>query len=380
MVSTVNCSATVTKLICRHFLKRNLEPFGIDGVIPVVDPAGCTQVAGRSHHKLLNRTLAGWMFHPNVVAALVVGLGCEGTTYETIMAATQGKKSHQIPVERIDIQSEGGTRVTIERGIEKIESILGRLPSFRRENRSISHLKVALNCGASDAFSAITANPALGFASDCLVHRGGTVALAEIPECHGAEDLLYQKCVNEIVETKLRSIFNSWTEYTIRHQITLNNNLSEGNIAGGITTIIEKSVGAIAKAGNSALVEVIDYAEPIGGSGFTLMNTPGYDPVSVTGLVAGGCNLVAFTTGRGSVYGCSIAPTLKIATNTEMFLRMKGDMDLNAGSILTHTAIEEIGADIYRMLVHVANGQRTCSEELGLGWEEFIPWSVGEVL
>ena len=380
VVATVNCSASVTKAICRHFWGKDLAQGGIDGVIPVTDPAGCTQEVGGEYHALLNRTLAGWIYHPNVVGAVIIGLGCEGTTPTSVLKAVAARGKPAFPLEHFSVQESGGTALSIREGIRRVEGILERLPRFKREKLPVSKLSLALNCGGSDAFSALTANPALGYASDLLIERGGTVVLAEIPECHGAEELLYRRAESREVRDKLARVFAWWKSYATRAGLTLNSNLALGNIAGGITTIIEKSIGAVSKAGTSPLSDVVEYGEPVSRKGFVLMNTPGYDPVSVTGLVAGGCNMVAFTTGRGSVYGCAIAPTIKIATTSGLFARMRGDMDIDAGGVLKDRTVEQVGTEIYRFLLDAAGGKRTCSEDLGLGWEEFLPWAVGETL
>lgn len=381
VVASVNCSASVVKAVCRHFLGRDLAELGVDGVVPVTHASGCAQAIGGLGYQVLNRTLAGWIFHPNVVGAVVIGLGCEGTTLSSILAErNRSGRAGQIPLEHLNVQDVGGSATAIQQGIAAVERVLGTLPRFARTPLPVSHLKLALNCGGSDGLSGLTANPALGSVSDMLVNEGGTVALAEIPECHGAESLLYARAASPEVRESLRRVFEWWVGYADRHHVNLNNNLAPGNIAGGISTIIEKSLGAVAKGGSTLLTEVVDYAEPIRRTGFTLMNTPGFDPVSVTGLVAGGCNLVAFTTGRGSVYGCGIAPTLKIATNSEVFHRMSGDMDFDAGEAVALGSVAPIADRLYDLTLEVASGRRTHSEELGLGWEEFVPWPVGETL
>jgi altronate hydrolase len=381
VAASVNCSATVVKAIARRFLGRDLGAVGIDGIVPLTHGMGCAQAIGSAGYRLLNRTLAGSIFHPNVVGAVVVGLGCEGTTFATILDARAGLELlGEIPLERVGIQDAGGTDEAIRVGVEAVERTLARLPALRREQLPVSGLKLALNCGGSDAFSGITANPALGVASDILVANGGTAALAEIPECHGAEDVLFRRASNESVRQALREVFAWWQDYAAQHNVALNDNLAPGNIDGGITTIVEKSLGAVAKAGTTTLTQVAGYAEQLDRPGVALMNTPGFDPVSVTGLVAGGCNIVAFTTGRGSAFGCAIAPTLKIATTTALFQRMAGDMDLDAGPVLEQGTPDDIGVEIYRRLVGIASGDTTSSERLGLGWEEFVPWAIGETL
>jgi altronate hydrolase len=381
VVSSVNCSATVVKAVCRKFMQRDLSALGVDGVVPVTHASGCAQAIGGQSYEVLNRTLAGWMHHPNVVGAVVIGLGCEGTTFRSILAAKQSLQlTSDIPLRSFGIQEVGGTAAAIERGIAAVDEVLQALPSFERRELPVGALKLALNCGGSDGLSGITANPVLGVVSDLLVERGGTAVLAEIPECHGAEELLYARAASSEVREQLRRTFDWWQDYARRHQVTLNENLAPGNIAGGITTILEKSLGAVAKGGSTPLTQVVGYSQPITVPGFNLMNTPGFDPVSVTGLVAGGTQLVGFTTGRGSVYGCAIAPTLKIATNSEVFRRMPGDMDFDAGRVLATGEVEPIAHELYRLLIETANGKQTCSEALGLGWEEFVPWPVGETL
>ncbi|WP_306598030.1 UxaA family hydrolase [Geothrix sp. 21YS21S-2] len=381
VAATVNCSATVVKLVCRHFQGQDLRARGIHGIIPLTHGSGCAQTIGGGAYQTLNRTLAGSIFHPNVVGAVVIGLGCEGTTFQSICASRSGDASWEdFPLERMDIQECGGTGPAVAKGIELVAEMLDHLPVLEREELPVSDLRLALNCGGSDAFSGLTANPALGVVSDILAFKGGTVALAEIPECHGAEGLLIQRAASPQVREDLLRVFDWWRAYSQRHGVTLNDNLSPGNIRGGITTIVEKSLGAVAKSGSSPLTQVVDYALPVMGPGFVLMNTPGFDPVSVTGLVAGGCNLVAFTTGRGSVYGCAQAPTLKIATNSSLAARLAGDIDFDAGRVVEHGETAQVGAEIYHQLIRVASGETTSSERLGLGWEEFVPWAIGETL
>ena len=381
VMATVNCSATVVKAVCQHFKSLDLGEKNIDGIIPITHSAGCAQAIGGLNFSVLNKTLAGWAMHPNVVANLYIGLGCEGTTYSTIKnSEKEFFPGHSKPERFFDIQNVGGTSAAIKKGIAYVEELLAELPFFKRESLPISEIGLALNCGGSDAFSSVTANPALGVASDILVRGGGTSVLAEIPECHGAEDILYNRATSELTRIKLGKVFEWWQDYSKSHRVTLNNNLSPGNIAGGITTIIEKSLGAVSKGGSSDLVDVVGYSEKIPLSGFALMNTPGFDPVSVTGLVAGGCNIVCFTTGRGSVYGCSIAPTIKISTNTQLYQKMVDDIDFNAGVILEGVSVEDSGEELLRFIIEVASGKKVKSELLQLGWEEFTPWPVGETL
>lgn len=382
VAATVNCSATVVKRICEQVRRQGFLPSFIDGIVPVTHQAGCAQAIGGLNYDVLNRTLSGWIYHPNVVGALVVGLGCEGTTWGSIQdsAKTDHRLRSDMPIYQMGIQNEGGTSAAIERGVQLIQKMISEIPVCERTALPLSHLKLALNCGGSDAFSSITANPLLGLVSDVLVQKKSTVVLAEIPECHGAEDLLRVRAKNDLVKKKLDDTFHWWKNYSEKNGVSLNCNLSPGNIRGGITTILEKSLGAVAKAGHSPLVDVVQYSEPIREQGFVLMNTPGFDPVSVTGLVAGGCQMVTFTTGRGSVYGCSLAPTIKVATQSELFRKMNGDMDFDAGAVLNGVSLEVQVKNLLELVVNVASGQKTKSEALGFGDEEFVPWPIGETL
>lgn len=377
VASTVNCSATVVKEITDYFRSKDFTKQGIDGIIPITHLCGCAQAIDGYGYKILNRTISGWLDHPNVVASLVIGLGCEVVTLRSLMA---GLNSKHMSVECLNIQEVGGTKKTIKLGIERLKRLLRNLPEFRRINLPVSLLTMALQCGGSNAFSAITANPALGIAGDILVSRDGGVVLGEVPECYGAKKRLLERCLIHEDRDKLRQIFSWWDDYTKKNNVEMNDNISFGNITGGISTILEKSLGAIAKGGSSAINQVIDYAERVTKKGLIFMNTPGFDPVSVTGLVAGGCNLVAFTTGRGSMYGCSIAPTLKIASTSELYKRFKDDMDIDAGKALSQIELTEVGEEIYNSLIGVANGNKTLSEKQGIGKEEFAPWQVGETL
>lgn len=378
VVASANCSATVVKEVCRRIEVRRPD---IDGIIPVTHGAGCAQAIGGQNYELLNRTLSGWLFHPNVVAAVIIGLGCEGTTMTSILDRSAERTLHDhIPVETFTIQDIGGTAAAIDEGLRRVQKLVDHLPLFERTELPVSLLNLALNCGGSDSFSSLTANPALGVVSDLLIANGGTATLAEIPECTGTEEIFAGRCINSEVRIKLRHVFNWWQEYADAHHISLNDNLSPGNIAGGITTIIEKSLGAVTKGGTTPLVDVVDYSAPITAKGFVLMNTPGFDPVSVTGLVAGGCQMVAFTTGRGSVYGCAIAPTIKISTTSALFKRMPSDMDFDAGQVVQDGNPEKAAEALFRLLIDVAGGKKTCSEILGIGSEEFTPWPIGETL
>ena len=382
VASTVNCSATVAKEVAHYFKNKNLSQYGIDAIVPITHVSGCAQSLKGYTYKLLNRSIAGWLNHPNVVGGVIIGLGCEMVTLESLASGLSKKygfsKNYQ---ECINIQEAGGVRKSIKLGINRVERLLSKLSDFRRTELPVSLLTVALKCGGSDVFSSITANPALGVVSDILVSLGGTTVMGEVPECYGAKNLLLARCLRKIDRKRLNEIFSWWDYYAKKNNVNMNDNISLGNIRGGISTILEKSLGAIAKGGTSAISEVVDYAQRVRRKGFVFMNTPGFDPVAVTGMVAGGCNLVAFTTGRGSVYGCSISPTIKIATNSELYQKMRSDMDINAGVALKKGNLEGVALDIYRFLIQVANGEKkTASEKQGLGMEEFVPWQAGEIL
>ena len=381
VISTVNCSAVVVKEVARHFKKISFSKFKIDGVVPITHNSGCAQKAGGFSDRLLNKTIAGWLYNPNVVGAVVVGLGCEDVSIKSIKSSLGLRSKLNKPLlESFNIQDVGGTKKAVDLGIKKVKKILSGLPDFNRVELPVSLLTVALNCGGSDAFSAITANPALGISGDILVSYGGTVVLGETPECFGAEKLLSKRCVSEIDKNELKHIFSQWRNLTKKHDISMNDNLASGNITGGISTILEKSLGAISKGGTTGIKQVVNYAEQIKNKGLIFMDTPGFDPVSVTGLVAGGCNLVAFTTGNGSVYGCSIAPTIKIATNSKLYKNLRNDIDIDAGKSLTKSDLTEVGQEIYRFFIQVANGVRTCSEKQGFEIDGFVPWQLGETL
>jgi altronate hydrolase len=279
------------------------------------------------------------------------------------------------------IQETGGTKKTVERGIAQIREMLPEANRVKREPVPASHITVGLQCGGSDGYSGITANPALGAASDLLVRNGGTVILSETPESYGAEHLLTRRAVSREVGEKLLARMKWWDDYTKRNGGDMDNNPSPGNKAGGITTILEKSLGAAAKAGSTNLVDVVRYAERVTGKGFVFMDTPGYDPVSATGQVAGGANIICFTTGRGSVFGCVPSPSIKLATNSPMYERMSDDMDVNCGTIAEGTeTVDQVGKRIFDLILATASGQPTKSEALGFGEAEFAPWQLGAVM
>ena len=379
VLTSVNCSASTAKMIGQAFSGMTLDAWeNVDGVVALTHGSGCGLVPGSEGSNMLVRTLRGYARHPNVGGVLVLGLGCE------MVPVTSLVEGLDLPadtlVETLTIQDTGGIRATVKEGVERIKAMLPVLDARRREPAPVSELVLGLNCGGSDGYSGITANPALGHASDRLVAAGGTSILAETPEVFGAEHLLTRRAVSEEVGRKLLHRLDWWQEYARAGGGSLDNNPSPGNKAGGLTTILEKSLGAVAKAGQADLADVYEYAEPVTSRGMVFMDTPGYDPVSVTGIIAGGATVVCFTTGRGSVLGGRPTPVLKLATNTEMYERMADDMDLNCGRIVDGTAtVPEVGDEIFERIIAVASGETTVSEELDLGQDEFIPWQLGTV-
>ncbi|GIG27824.1 UxaA family hydrolase [Cellulomonas marina] len=379
IVTSVNCSASTARLIADQFRGRVLDAYPhVDGVVALTHDTGCGLVPTSDGAQVTRRTLRGYASHPNMAGLLVVGLGCEMLPVDGLLdglALAPGT-----PVRRLVIQETGGIRATVRAGVAAIEEMLPAIDALRREEAPASALVLGLNCGGSDGYSGITANPALGRASDLLVAQGGTSVLAETPEVFGAEHLLLRRAVSREVGQRLLDRLDWWKGYTAAGGGTMDNNPSPGNKAGGLTTILEKSLGAVAKAGTAELVAVKEYAEPVTERGLVFMDTPGYDPVSVTGIVAGGATVVVFTTGRGSVLGCKPSPSIKVATNTETYERMREDMDLDAGRIVTGTAtVEEIGEELFERVLAVASGEQTVSEELDLGSDEFVPWQLGAV-
>ncbi len=382
IVSSVNCSATVSRAVAAHFAPATgrLDAYpNVDGVIAITHGMGCAMNTESEGYRYLARTLAGYATHPNVGAVLMIGLGCE-TNQIPLLLKRQGLTEGEA-LRTMTIQGTGGTRATIAAAIAEIEAMLPALNAVERTPESAEHITLALECGGSDGYSGISANPALGYAADLLVRHGGTACLAETPEIYGAEHLLTRRAASPAVAQKLLDRIEWWRDYAARGDAELNNNPSHGNKQGGLTTILEKSLGAVAKGGASRLQAVYEYAEPIDEKGFVFMDTPGYDPVAVTGQVAGGCNLICFTTGRGSVSGFKPAPSLKLATNTPMFERMREDMDIDCGTIVTGTeTIEENGRRIFQLILDTASGKKTVSESFDYGDNEFVPWQLGAVM
>jgi arabinonate dehydratase len=380
ILSTVNCSATVARGIAGHFTRERLAAFpNVDGVVALTHGSGCGMDTQGEGMQILRRTLGGYAKHANFAGVLIVGLGCEANQISALLGAQNLRESALLRT--FSIQDTGGTAKTIARGIAMIEEMLPHASDVAREPVPASHLTVGLQCGGSDGYSGITANPALGAAVDLLVRHGGTAILSETPEIYGAEHLLTRRAVSREVGEKLVARIRWWEDYTTRERGEMNNNPSPGNKAGGLTTILEKSLGAVAKGGTTNLVEVYEYAEPVVAKGFVYMDTPGYDPVSATGQVAGGANMIVFTTGRGSAYGCAPAPSLKLATNTSLWVRQEEDIDLNCGEIVDGAAsVAEVGERLFRQMLDTASGARTKSEVHGYGQNEFVPWYVGAVM
>jgi len=369
VVAASNCAAHAAELAARSFEGETLPP-GVDGVVAFTHETGCGQAIGPDT-ELLERTLNGVIHHPNVAASVVMALGCEVNRIDAYL----GRPG----VAGVTLQGEGGTLAAVEAARREICREIDRAAAQKRVEVPVSKLVLGLNCGGSDSFSGITANPALGRASDLLVAAGGTAVLAETPEIVGAEHLLVRRARNRRVAEKLLDAIERYRRYLEMFGESFDDNPSPGNKAGGLTNIVEKSLGAVAKAGTSTLIEVLDYAERITGPGFVFMNTPGYDPVSLAGLAAGGVNVIAFTTGRGSAIGFPTVPVLKIASRTEMFRRMRDNMDVNAGRIADGDAdLEAIGGEILDAVIRVASGERTAAERLG--HREFAPWRIGPVM
>ncbi len=382
IISSVNCSASVSKYVADHFKGPDFQRDypGIDGVVAFTHKVGCGIQPG-GPHQLLQRVAAGIARHPNIAGYVMIGLGCEVNQVQFI--AKEHHLDELLPGEQpptfLTIQNSGGIRKTVEAAVSAVTTkLLAPANAMRRTSQPISKLILAENCGGSDGNSGITANPALGVASDELVRYGGTSVLAETPEIYGAEHLLTRRAVTPAVGQKIVDLIHWWENYARINGGTIDNNPSYGNKEGGLTTIYEKSLGAVAKGGQSPLAAVYQYAEEITTPGFGFMDTPGYDPVSMTGLICGGCNIGVFTTGRGSVYGCKPAPCIKVATNTAMYQHMIEDMDLNAGTILDGTeTLEQVGQRIFEEIIAVAGGKKTKSELAGIGDEEFAPWFLG---
>jgi altronate hydrolase len=379
IVSTVNCSATVTKMIVEKIKYSNIlkDYPNIDGIVPITHSTGCGMNTVSEGMQIFQRTIDGFKNHPNFSHVFVIGLGCECAQ---VSLFDESLKKHN-RIHFLTIQDEGGTKKIVEKVFSQIKNLLSEANTINRTSQPVSHLTLALQCGGSDGYSGITANPALGVAADLLVKKGGSSILSETPEIYGAEHLLINRANSQVTADKLIKRIEWWRHYTSINNSTMDNNPAPGNKKGGLTTILEKSLGAVAKGGNSILQDVLNYAEPLKNKGFNFMDSPGYDPVSVTGQVASGANVICFTTGRGSCFGCKPVPSLKLSTNTTMYEKMSEDMDINCGSIAEGKEnIEEVGQNIFKLVINTASGNKSKSEINGYGDEEFNPWQVGVVM
>lgn len=378
ILSTVNCSATVVRKIAEWFTPERLADYpNVDGVVAFSHSIGCGMEMSGEPMALLRRTIAGYARHANLAGVLIVGLGCERNQLQGLM--DEQKLSNGPLLHTFVMQDTGGTRKTIEAGVAAVKEMLPGANDVKRQPVSASHLIVGLQCGGSDGFSSITANPALGAAVDILVRHGGTAILSETPEIYGVEHTLTRRAVSREVGEKLVERIRWWKEeYSPGRDVQINGKVSPGNQVGGLANIFEKSLGSSMKGGTGPLMEVYKYAEPVTQKGFVFMDTPGFDPVSATGQIAGGANLICFTTGRGSMFGAKPVPSVKLATNTPMYQRLTEDMDINCGEILDGTAsMQEMAQRIFELMLATASGQRSKSELLGLGDNEFVPWQIG---
>jgi altronate hydrolase len=380
IMTSVNCSATVASHIAKEVEKRGLlKDFpNIDGVVALTQDNGCVIDYRGVIFDTFKRTAWGYATNPNMGGVLMVGLGCEGFQIPRFKEAYKVEEGDTFRT--MTIQETGGTRKTVEAGVAAVMEMLPKVNAVQRETCLASDLILALQCGGSDGYSGITANPALGVAVDLLVEQGGTAILSETPEIYGAEHLLTRRAATKEVGEKLLGIVKWWEDYARRNNMEMNNNPSPGNKLGGLTTILEKSLGAAAKGGTTTLRAVYNYAEPVTAKGFVFMDTPGYDPVSATGQVAGGANLMCFTTGRGSAYGNKPCPSIKLATNTAIYNQMVEDMDINCGDVVEDISLADKGRQIFDLILKTASGQKTKSEALGYGDNEYVPWYIGAVM
>ena len=379
IISTVNCSATVTKMISEKIKQSNiLKDFpNIDGIVPITHSTGCGMNTESEGMQIFQRTIDGFKNHPNFSHVFVLGLGCECAQVNIFK---DNVKQHD-RIHFLTIQDEGGTKKIVDKVLSEIKNLLKVSNNVKREPLSVNNITLALQCGGSDGYSGISANPALGVAADMLVKQGGSSILSETPEIYGAEHLLINRANKQETADKLIAKIKWWQHYTAINNSSMDNNPAPGNKKGGLTTILEKSLGAVAKGGNSILEDVLSYAEPLKNKGFNFMDSPGYDPVSVTGQVASGANVICFTTGRGSCFGCKPVPSLKLSTNTSMYEKMSEDMDINCGTIIEgKEKIEDVGKKIFELVVNTASGNPSKSELNGYGDEEFNPWQVGVVM
>lgn len=379
VLTSVNCSANVARAIAAAFPDAMFEGSAVDGVVALTHTTGCGMTPASEGTANLKRTLQGYLAHPNFAAVLVVGLGCE--MMQIAGFADEAEAARQrVTLRTLTIQDEGGTLAAIEAGRAVLRELIIEAGAAVREEASAEHLILGLQCGGSDGWSGVTANPALGRAADLLVAAGGTVILSETPEIYGAEQLLFARATSPAVRAALQERLDWWADYVARNGAELNNNPSPGNIAGGLTTILEKSLGAVAKSGSSPLRGVYRYGEPISQRGFVFMDSPGYDPCSATGQMAAGATILAFTTGRGSVFGSKPAPCIKLASNRVMAERMAEDMDIDCSPVLDGVTLDAMGEAIFNLLLRTASGEKSKSELLGIGDLEFVPWQMGAVM
>lgn len=379
IISTVNCSATVSKAIAEKIKYSNIlkDYSNIDGVVAITHSTGCGMNTVSEGMQVFQRTIDGFKNHPNFSHVFIVGLGCECAQISLFVDSM--KKHNRIHF--LTIQEEGGTRKTVDKVFGQIKELLKEANTIKRTPQAVHHLALALQCGGSDGYSGISANPALGVAADLLVKNGGSSILSETPEIYGAEHLLINRAISREVADKLIAKIEWWKNYTKINNSSMDNNPAPGNKKGGLTTILEKSLGAVAKGGNAVLTDVLSYAEPLKNKGFNFMDSPGYDPVSATGQVASGANIICFTTGRGSCFGCKPVPSLKLATNTIMFNKMSEDMDMNCGTVIDgEETLEQAGQRIFKLILKTASGHKSKSELNGYGDEEFTPWQIGAVM
>jgi len=393
VISTVNCSASTSRYIAERFRGDawRADFPNVDGVFAITHKGGCAMPFEGQDHRTLERVLSGFAAHPNVAAYVLVGLGCEVSFAQHVVDSQDlvvlgGVKRNGAPAAEkvrprmLNIQEHGGISRTVEAAVAAVNQLLPEANTWARTEQPASKIHLAMECGGSDGNSGVTANPALGVAADMVVAQGGTAVLGETTEIYGAEHLLTRRAVSREVGEKLIARIKWWEWYAGVFGAEINNNPSPGNKNGGLTTIYEKSLGALAKAGTTPLVDVVGYAERVDTPGLVFMDTPGYDPPCTTGLVAGGANVLVFTTGRGSVLGLKPTPCVKVATNTPMFDRMADDMDLDAGTVLEGEPVESAGRRIFELVLDVAGGLKTKSERQGVGEEEFDPWQIGPVL
>jgi altronate hydrolase len=379
LLSSVNCSSSAVRRVADHFRDNPImdQYPNVDGVVAFATKGGCGAHYGSEYLGQLQKTMAGIVDHPNVGAYIILSLGCETNQPDDMIANTS--LSDEQPLV-LTIQQDGGFQKTVDRAIEAVKNLLPEANKATREPVSVSELVLALQCGGSDGWSGITANPALGRAADEIVRQGGTIVLGETSEVYGGEHLLTRRAATPEVAQKMVDKIHWWEDYTAMFGASIDNNPSPGNKLGGLTTIYEKSLGAIAKAGTMPMNDVIGYADRITTRGFIHMDTPGYDPVSATGQVAGGCNIIAFTTGRGSAFGFKPAPSIKLATNSDLYAKQEPDMDINCGRMLDGITLDEMGMEIFEKIIAVASGEESKSELADVGEEEFNPWIIGATL